>query len=141
MVHEELVLPSFRRFLVSQTTHLALFRLQRKTFLPSDDRDVLRLGLKQEEGYVWQGGQNHAYGRATCNSATDHPLDDRAATACAASAFDRTGIGRHVQWGDRRRNRIAAQAGRSVEATLEAVVRRAGGHRVARAAGRTCPPH
>jgi hypothetical protein len=56
MVHEELVLPSFRRFLVSQTAHLTLFRLQRKTFLPSDDRDVSRLGLTQEEGYVWQGG-------------------------------------------------------------------------------------
>src|SRR5271166_3895316 len=139
MVHEEPVLPRFRRFPISQTAYFTLFQLHQKTFLLSDDRDVLRLGLKQEEGYVWQGGQDQAYGRATRNFATDHPLDDRGSTARRTRTLDRTGIWRHVQWGDQRHHRLAAQAGRSVEATLEAIVRGARGHRVSRVAGRTSP--
>ena len=138
---ESLFYPASGVFFFPQTAHLALFQLHRKAFLPSDDRDLLHLGLKQEEGHVWQGGQNQAYGRANCNSATNHPLDDGTATARATSAIDRTGIWWHVQWVDQWHHRVATQAGWSVEATLEAVVRRAGGHRVSRVAGRTSPRH
>ena len=40
-----------------------------------------------------------------------------------------------TQWGDRRANWVGAKAGRPVEATLEAVLRRVGGHRMSRVAG------
>ena len=112
-----------------------------KDFPQSDDRDVSRLGLKQEERYVWQGGQNHDNRKTEHNPATDHPLDDRATTACPVSAIDRTGIWRHVQWSDQQQHRFEAKADRAVEVTLEAVVQRAGGHRVSRIASRTSPRH
>lgn len=32
-----------------------------ETLLPFNDRDSSRLGLQQEEGDVWQGGQDSAY--------------------------------------------------------------------------------
>ena len=92
MVHEELFLPRLTRILVSQTVHPAPFLLRTKTFLPSDGRDASRLGLKQEEGYVWQGSQNQAYGKATRNLTADRSLDNRATAACAADTVDRTGI-------------------------------------------------
>src|SRR5271165_2224941 len=70
--------------------------------------------------YVWQGSQNHAYGKATFNLGTDHWFEDGSPTSRPARTLDRTGICRHVQWGDQRQHRLAAKAGRPVEATLEA---------------------
>jgi hypothetical protein len=68
------------------------FCLGPNAFLLSDFRDVFRLGPKQEEGYVWQGGQNQAYGKATRNPTADRSLDNGTTAACAASTVDRTGI-------------------------------------------------
>src|SRR5208283_1956609 len=113
--------------------------LAKNPLLLSDNRDVSRLGLKQEEGYVWQGSQNHAYGKAKFNLGTAHWFEDSSPTSRPARTLDRTGIWRHVQCGDQLHHRLAAKAGRPVEATLEAVVSGAGGHRVSRIASRTSP--
>jgi hypothetical protein len=103
MVHEKLSLPSFSRPPASQTAHLALSQLPPRIFFLSDDRAISRLGLKQEEGYVWQGGQDQAYGKTARNPTADHPFDNRATTTRATRTLDRIGIWRHVQWRGRRR--------------------------------------
>jgi hypothetical protein len=50
MVHEERALARFSQDFISQATQFTPFLLHEKAFLPSDDRDVSRLGLQQEEG-------------------------------------------------------------------------------------------
>lgn len=62
--HEGPTLRSFFRDLFPQVTQTAYSLSTKEALLPFNDRDSSRPGLQQEEGDVWQGGQDSAYGAA-----------------------------------------------------------------------------